>query len=58
LLQENFEASQMTRWQTLGAGPPGNGTRERQAASQPHKPYFIRQPVGGVFDRNPAKESG
>jgi hypothetical protein len=48
----------MTRWQTLGAGPPGNGTRERQAASQPHKPYFIRQPVGGVFDRNPAKESG
>jgi hypothetical protein len=48
----------MSRWQRLGAGPPGKGARGKQAASQPHKPYFIGQTVGGVFDRNPTKELG
>ena len=58
MLQDNFEASQRTRRQRLGAGPPRKGTGEKQAASRPHKPYFIGQTVGGVFDRNPAKELG
>jgi hypothetical protein len=58
LLQEKFEASQTTRCQRLGASPPDKGTGEKQAASQPHKPYFIGQTVGGLFDRNPAKELG
>ena len=48
----------MTRCQRLGASPSGKDTGEQQAASQPRKPYFIGQTVGGVFDRNPAKELG
>jgi hypothetical protein len=58
LLQENFEASQMTRCQRLGASPSGKDTGEQQAASQPRKPYFIGQTVGGVFGLIPAKELG
>ena len=58
MLQENFEALQITRCQCLGASLPGKGIGEKQAASRPHKPYFIGQTVGGVFDRNPAKELG
>ena len=58
MLQENFEASQRTRCQRLGASPSGKDTGEQQAASRPRKPYFIGQTVGGVFDRNPAKELG
>jgi hypothetical protein len=27
-------------------------------ASRPHKLYLIDQTLGGVFDRNPAKELG
>lgn len=48
----------MTRWQRLGASPPVKRAGEKEAASQPHRPYFIGQTVGGVFDRNPAKELG
>lgn len=48
----------MARRDRLGAGPPGKGTGERQAASPSHKPSFIGQAVGGVFERNPADESG
>ena len=48
----------MTRCQRLGASPSGKDTGEQQAASRPRKPYFIGQTVGGVFDRNPAKELG
>jgi hypothetical protein len=48
----------MTRCQRLGVSPPGKGTGKRQAASQPHEPCFNGQTVGGVFDRNPAKELG
>ena len=56
MLHEKFEASPMARCQRLGANPLGKGTGHSQAASQPHKPYFIGQTAGGVFHRNPAKE--